>query len=154
MPRNRSKPTNLEALDQVDAAVARVISTVRSVLRKYPYGTLHPTLVPYVHRYPDRSTRRSTHGDEIVLGFSAHFSKADMLSFPVVLLDAPEQEITRWARDQYWSAIEGSKFKARQEARRKTQATSEALAKAQRDHEAALNELATVTAPGKKKRQP
>jgi hypothetical protein len=154
MPRTKKQLTNAEALDQVEDAVDRVITLIRAVFQKYPYKTIHPTLRTFVHHYASRSVRTAAKTDEIVLGLSDHYSQSDMLRFPAALLDAPEQEITRWARDQYWSAIEGSKFQARQEARKMAVKAREVLEKAQRDLDVATQHLAAVSAPGKKKRQP
>jgi hypothetical protein len=152
MPRTKTKSTNLEALDQVEEAVNRVITLVRAVFRKFPYKTIHPTLRIFVHHYAGRSARKATKTDEIVLMLSDHYSQSDMLRFPAALLDAPEQVITRWARDQYWSAIEGSKFQARQDARVKVAKARETLEKAQRDFDAATQNLTEVWTAGKKKR--
>lgn len=154
MPRTKTPISNTEALDQVEASVERVMTLVRAVFRKYPYNTIHPTLKTFVHHYAGRSVRKAAKTNEIVLGLSDHSSQSDMLRFPAALLDAPEQEITRWARDQYWSGIEGSKFQARQEARANAEKASRALEQAQLKMDMATQHLADVSAPGKKKRQP
>ncbi|MCB5280483.1 hypothetical protein [Arthrobacter sp. ES1] len=153
MPRTKAQPTNAEALDQVEDAVARVMTLISAVLRKYPQNTLPEKLMPFRYTHADRAVRRATKGDDIVLASTSYFYKTATLRFPLALLDAPEQVITRWARDQYWSAIEGSKFQARQEARVKVAKARETLEKAQRDLDAAAQNLTEVSVPGKKKRQ-
>jgi hypothetical protein len=152
MPRTKTPISNIEALDQVEDAVGRVMTLISAVLRKYPQNTLPEKLMPFRHTHADRAVRRATKGDDIVLASTSFFYKTATLRFPLALLDAPEQEVTRWARDQYWSAIEGSKFQARQEARTKAAKARETLEKAQRDLDAANQHLAAVWAPGKKKR--
>jgi hypothetical protein len=152
MPRTKTKPTNAEALDQVEDAVARVMTLISAVLRKYPQNTLPEKLMPFRYTHADRAVRRATKGDDIVLASTSFFYKTATLRFPLALLDAAEQVITRWARDQYWSAIEGSKFQARQDARVKVAKARETLEKAQRDFDAATQNLTEVWTAGKKKR--
>lgn len=154
MPRTKTKPTNAEALDQVEDAVDRVMTLISAVLRKYPRNTLPEKLAPFIYRYAERAVRRATKGDDVLLAITMFSVKTVNLRFPLALLDAPEQVITRWARDQYWSAIEGSKFQARQDARVKVAKARETLEKAQRDFDAATENLTEVWTPGKKKRQP
>jgi hypothetical protein len=154
MPRTKKQLTNAEALDQVEASVTRVITLVQAVFRKYPQNTIPEPLRLFTYRYAERAVRRATKGDDVVLTITTFSLKTVKLRLPLTLLDAPEQEITRWARDRYWSAIEGSKFQARQEARNKAAKAREALEKAQRDLDAATQHLADVSSPGKKKRQP
>lgn len=152
MPRTKTPITNAEALDQVEEAVNRVITLVQAVFRKYPRNTIPEALLPFTQRYAERAVRRATKGDDVILAVTTFSLATTKLRFPLALLDAPEQEITRWARDRYWSAIEGSKFQARQEARNKAGKARETLEKAQRDLDAATQHLAHVSAPGKKKR--
>lgn len=138
--------TNAAALDQVNASVERVTATIGRVLSKYPQNTLSPALLPFVQRHWDIAVRRSTKGDEIVLVISTFFSKTITLRFPVELLDAQESEITRWARDQYWSAIHEAKLRAQREARANTEKARRAVAKAQHDLDTAKQQLAKVSA--------
>lgn len=154
MPRTKTKPSNIEALEQVEAAVARVMTLIRAVLRKYPQNTTPEKLMPFRYANADQAVRRATKGEGIALVSTSFFYKTATLRFPLALLDAPEQVITRWARDQYWSAIEGSKFLARQEARTNAAKARDSLEKAQRDFDSANEHLSAVWAPGKKKRQP
>lgn len=154
MPRTKSPISNTEALDQVEEAVARVMTLISAVLRKYPQNTLPEKLLPFRYTHADRAVRRATKGDDIVLASTSFFYKNAVLRLPLALLDAPEQVITRWARDQYWSGIEGSKHQARQAARVTAAKARETLEKAQRDYDAAQTHLSAVWAPGKKKRQP
>lgn len=170
MSRTTNKPTNTEALDQVEAAVVRIMMLISAVLRKYPQETVAPAMLPFIQRHSDHAIRPSRpprngggisdprKEDEIVLVTTSFFSsKNTTLRFPLSLLDAPEQQITRWARDQYWAAVNARKHEARLQARVKADNAGKALKKAQRDHDMALKELATlttVTASGtKKKRQ-
>jgi hypothetical protein len=153
MPRSRIKPSSIEALDQTEAAVARVVDLVRAVLVKYPRRTLDPALLPFVGRHTARAFRRSGRGDEVVLTVTL-FAQATTVRFPLELLDAPEQTITRWARDRYWSAIEASKERRKKAAQHKADITRRALEAAQRDHERALQQLAAASAPEKKTPQP
>lgn len=154
MPRTKTKPTNIEALEQVEEAVARVMTLISAVLRKYPQNTLPEKLLPLRYNHADRAVRRATKGNEVVLLSTSFFYKNAVLRLPLELLDAPEQVITRWARDQYWSGIEGSKHQERQAARVSASKARETLEKAQRDYDAAQRHLSAVWAPGKKKRQP
>ncbi len=119
----------------------------------YPQNTLSPALLPFVQRCRDVAVRRSSNGDDLVLVISTFFSKTTTLRFPVALLDAQESEITRWARDQYWSAIRDKKLRARQSAREERDKTQHALDKAQRDFDAAQQRLANVSAPSTKTQQ-
>ncbi|MEO3931315.1 hypothetical protein WMO79_00685 [Micrococcaceae bacterium Sec7.4] len=153
MPDTQKPRTNIEALEQVENAVTRVMTLISAVLRKYPQNTVPEKLLPFRHTHADRAVRRSTKGDDLVLASTSFFYKTATLRIPLALLDAPEQAITRWARDQYWSGIEGSKFQARKEARANADKASRALDQAQLKLDRALQELATVSAPGKKKRQ-
>lgn len=153
MPRTKTKPTNAEALEQVEEAVARVMTLISAVLRKYPRNTLPEKLAPFAYRYAERAVRRATKGDDVVLAITSFALKTVKLRFPLALLDAPEQVITRWARDQYWSAIENSKRQARTEARANAEKASRALEQAQLKLDRALQELAAVSVPGKKKRR-
>lgn len=153
MPRTKQQPTNIEALEQVEDAVARVMALIYAVLRKYPQNTLPENLKPFTHRFAELAVRRATKGDDVVLAITTFALKTVKLRFPLALLDAPEQVITRWARNQYWSGIEGSKVQARQEARANAEKASRALEQAQLKMDRALQELAGVSAPGKKKRQ-
>jgi hypothetical protein len=152
MSSTRKKTTNAEALDQINTSVQRVTSTIQSVLAKYPQNTLSPALVPFVQRHWAQAIRRSHQDDEIVLVISTFFSKTTNLRFPVALLDAQESEITRWARDQYWSAIREAKLRARREAHANTEKARRAVAKAQHDLETAQRQLAVVSALADKPR--
>lgn len=146
MPSTKKKASNVEALDQISASVERVTSTIRSVLAKYPQNTLSPALLPFVQRHWDHAVRRSQKGDEVVLVISTFFSKTTNLRFPVALLDAQESEITRWARDQYWSAIREAKLRAQREARNNKDRAERAVAKARQDLETAQRQLAVISA--------
>lgn len=153
MPRNRTTSSNVEALDQVGTAVDGVLTLISAVLRKFPRNTVPDKLLPFMQAHADRAVRRATKGDEIVLVSTSLFFKTATLRFPTKLLDAPEQEITRWARDQYWSGINTAKFQAREQARANAEKARRAVEDAQRKLEKARQHLAAVSAPGKKKRQ-
>jgi len=153
MPTNQKPLTNIEALDQVQDAVARVLTLVSAVLRKFPADTVPDKLRPFWYVGGNYAVRRSAKDDEIVLVSASMFHKNTTLRFPPALLDAPEQVITRWARDQYWSGIEGSKHQERQAARVNAAKAREAMEQAQRNYQAAQERLTAVWASGKKKRR-
>lgn len=150
---NQKPPTNIEALDQVQDAVVHVLTLVSAVLRKFPGNTVPDALRPFWYVGRNYAVRRSVKDGEIVLVSTSLFDKNTTLRFPLELLDAPEQVITRWARDQYWSGIEGSKHQERQTARVNATKAREAMEQAQRNYEAAQERLSAVWAPGKKKRR-
>lgn len=83
---------------------------------------------------------------------STFFSKTTNLRFPVALLDAQESEITRWARDQYWSAIREAKLRAQREARNNKDRAESAVTKARHDLETAQRQLAVISALADKPR--
>lgn len=151
MPKTQKPLNNVEALDQVQDAVAGVLTLVTAVLAKFPSNTVPEKLRPFLYGNGAYAVRRSLKDEEVVLVSTAIFYKNTTLRFPLALLDAPEQVITRWTRDQYWSGIEGSKHQERQAARVKAAKAKETLEKAQRDYEAAEANLAAAWAPGKKK---
>jgi hypothetical protein len=138
--------TNIEALDQVFASVDRVTGTIRRVLMKYPENTLSPALLPFVRRLWPVSIRRSGKGDEIVMLVSSLFHEKTMVRFPITLLDAQESEITRWARDQYWSEIRAAKLREKQNAEANLTKAKRAVDKAQADLDAAQGKLVRATA--------
>lgn len=155
MPSTKTKPTNAEALSQVEGSVTRVLTLVRAVLAKYPQETISPALLPFRHPHGAHMIRRrSGEGDEVVLRISMFLSDSTAVRFPVTLLDAHEQQITRWTRDRYWSAVDEAKLRARREARANAEKARRDVEEAQRKLDSALNELAAVSAPGKTKRRP
>lgn len=146
MTRKKSPTTNAEALDQAQASAARVASTIASVLRKFPRETLAPRLLPFVQHRSRTAVRRSSDGRELVMSISTVFSEKDTARFPVALLDAPESDITKWAREQYWSEIHAARYRERQDAQAKLTRAKNTVTQAQRDLEKAQEQLTRATA--------
>ncbi|GAB5079687.1 hypothetical protein [Arthrobacter sp. AD-310] len=144
MTRKKSTPS-IEALDQVFTSVDRVTGTIRRVLVKYPENTLPAPLLPFVRRLWPVSVRRSGKGDEIVIVVTSIFNSQTIVRFPVTLLDAQESEITRWARDQYWSGIRAAKFREKQNAEANLAKAKRAVDKAQAELTAAQGQLTRAT---------
>ncbi|OZB81379.1 MAG: hypothetical protein B7X41_16925, partial [Microbacterium sp. 14-71-5] len=102
-------PSNALALQQAEGAVRRVLDHVGRVLRKYPRETVVPVdmLDACIWAYSGMSVASKTSGasplpQDVVVTVAREYHRTLTVSFPLRLLDAPEQDIHVWARALYW----------------------------------------------------
>lgn len=125
------------------ARILEIVDHAKRVLRKFPYNTVPEDLkwivASHNHELFHRIGKRG-----IRLVVVPMWDEPRRRSLPLELLDAPEQDIHKWARESYWTGVNQARQRQREQASKRLQTARKDLEEAKKELERARVEFAIL----------